>query len=74
MKIIARNKKASHDYFILEKIEVGIVLKGTEVKSVRDGKISIKASWCSFKNGEICLQIMSTLAPTRMETGLIRTV
>lgn len=53
MKIIAKNRKASHDYFILEKIEAGVELKGTEVKSVREGKINIKDSWCSFKNGEI---------------------
>lgn len=53
MKIISRNKKAFHDYFILEKIEAGVELKGTEVKSVREGKINIKDSWCSFKNKEI---------------------
>ena len=53
MKIIAKNKKALHNYFILEKIEAGVELKGTEVKSVRKGNINIKDSWCSFKNGEI---------------------
>lgn len=53
MKIIAKNKKALHDYFILEKIEAGVELKGTEVKSIRKGNINIKDSWCSFKNGEI---------------------
>ena len=42
MKILARNKKALHDYFILEKIEAGVELKGTEVKSVRMGRINIK--------------------------------
>ena len=53
MKIIAKNKKALHNYFILEKIEAGVELKGTEVKSIRKGNINIKDSWCSFKNGEI---------------------
>ena len=41
IKIMARNKKASHDYFILESLEVGIVLTGTEIKSIRDNKVSI---------------------------------
>lgn len=53
MKIIARNKKAQHNYFIIERMESGVELKGTEVKSVRLGRINIKDSWCSFKNGEI---------------------
>ena len=53
MKIIARNKKALHDYFIIERVESGVELKGTEVKSIRAGRINIKDSWCSFKNGEI---------------------
>ena len=53
MKIIAKNKKALHDYFILDKIESGVELKGTEVKSVRLGNINIKDAWCSFKNDEI---------------------
>ena len=53
MKILARNKKALHDYFILERLEAGVELRGTEVKSVRMGRINIKDSWCSFKNGQI---------------------
>ena len=53
MKVIARNKKALHDYFILEKMEVGVSLLGTEVKSIKLGHINIKDSWCSFKNGEM---------------------
>ena len=53
MKILARNKKALHDYFILERLEAGVELRGTEVKSVRMGRITIKDSWCSFKNGQI---------------------
>lgn len=53
IKIIANNKKARHDYFILEEYEAGIVLKGTEVKSVRQGKVSIKESYCQINNAEI---------------------
>ena len=48
IKIIAKNKKASHDYFLLEKIEAGIVLQGTEVKSLRTGKVSIAESYISI--------------------------
>ena len=50
-KTIAQNKKAFHDYFVLEKMEAGIELCGTEVKSIRQGKINLKESWCSIVNG-----------------------
>lgn len=53
IKIIARNKKATHDYFIEEKIECGIVLTGTEVKSLRLGKTSIKESYADIIDGEV---------------------
>ena len=53
MKTIARNKKAFHDYFILESFEAGIELKGTEVKSLRKGAVNLKDSWCSVVKGEI---------------------
>ena len=53
MKIISKNRKALHDYFVLEKLEAGVSLQGTEVKSVSLGHINIKDSWCSFKNGEM---------------------
>lgn len=53
MKTIARNKKAFHDYFILESFEAGIELKGTEVKSLRNGGVNLKDSWCSIIEGEI---------------------
>lgn len=53
IKIIAQNKKAYHDYFVLEKLEAGIELFGTEVKSVRQGKINLKNSWCFVKDGEM---------------------
>jgi len=48
-----RNKKAWHEYFILEEFEAGIELCGTEVKSIRQGKVNLKDSWCGVKNGEI---------------------
>lgn len=52
-KTIARNKKASHDYFIIDSTEAGIELKGTEVKSLRRGNVNLKDSWCSVVNGEL---------------------
>ena len=52
IKIIANNKKAYHDYFILEKYEAGIELAGTEVKSLRQGRCNLKDSWCSIVKGE----------------------
>ncbi|MCQ2463740.1 MAG: SsrA-binding protein SmpB [Clostridia bacterium] len=50
---VAKNRKAEHDYFILEKYEAGIELFGTEVKSIRQGKLNLKDSWCSIEKGEI---------------------
>ena len=52
MKLVANNKKAYHDYFIEEKYECGLVLHGTEVKSLRMGKCSIKEAYCRIENGE----------------------
>ncbi len=52
-KIIAQNKKAWHDYFVDEKYEAGVALTGTEIKSVRAGKVNLKDSYCSFEGGEI---------------------
>lgn len=54
-KLIASNKKAFHDYFVLQKAEAGVALTGTEVKSLRDGKANIKDSYVIFKNGEAFL-------------------
>lgn len=53
IKTVAENRRARHEYSILETIEAGIELKGTEVKSVRCGRISIKDSWCNIVKGEI---------------------
>lgn len=57
-KTIAQNKKAFHDYFIEDKMEAGIELFGTEVKSVRSGKVSLKEAWCSIVDGELLLNGM----------------
>lgn len=53
VNIIARNKKATHDYFILDKYECGIVLTGTEIKSIRKNKVSIQDAYCNIKNNEL---------------------
>lgn len=52
-KIVSQNRKARHDYFIEDSFETGIVLKGTEVKSIRQGKASIKEAYAELKNGEV---------------------
>lgn len=52
MKIITQNRKARHDYFILDTYEAGIKLKGSEIKSIRAGKINIQDSYVTFKGGE----------------------
>ena len=53
LKLVANNKKAYHDYFIEEKYEAGLVLHGTEVKSLRMGKCSIKEAFIRIENGEV---------------------
>ena len=53
VKLVANNKKAYHDYFIDEKYEAGLVLHGTEVKSLRMGKCSIKEAWVRIQDGEV---------------------
>ena len=53
IKILAQNKKAWHDYFVLEQLEAGIALIGTEVKSIRDGGVNLKDSFCTVKDGEL---------------------
>ncbi len=55
-KIITINRKARHDYFVLEAFEAGIELTGTEVKSIRAGGVNLKDSWCSIDNGELFLK------------------
>lgn len=58
-KLIANNKKAYHDYFIEDKYEAGIVLHGTEVKSLRMGKCSVKESFVRIQNGEVYIYGMN---------------
>lgn len=58
VKTLAENKKAYHDYFIDDTIEAGIVLSGTEVKSIRMGKANLKDSYAYIKNGEVILSNM----------------
>ena len=59
MKLVANNKKAYHDYFIEEKIECGIALHGTEVKSLRMGKCSIKETFIRIENAEVFVSGMN---------------
>ena len=58
-KMAANNKKARHDYFIEEVYEAGIVLTGTEIKSIRAGKVSIKESYAKVENGEMIVYGMN---------------
>ncbi len=57
-KTIAQNKKAFHDYFVDEKYEAGIELFGTEVKSLREGRVNMKDCWCNIVGGEIFVNSM----------------
>ncbi|WP_447978620.1 SsrA-binding protein SmpB [Candidatus Nitrospira bockiana] len=54
-KVVATNRKAFHDYHIEDKLEAGIVLKGTEVKSLREGKVNLRDSYASVEQGEVLL-------------------
>ena len=58
VKIIAKNNKAHHEYFIEEKYEAGIELFGTEVKSIRSGAMHLKEAWCQVKDGELWIKQM----------------
>ena len=58
IKTITDNRKARHEYFILESFEAGIELVCTEVKSIRNGSVNLKDSWCSIDNGEIFIKGM----------------
>lgn len=57
-KTISQNKKAFHDYFVIESMEAGIELCGTEVKSIRNGRVNLKDSWCSIDDGELYIKGM----------------
>ncbi len=56
MKIVVQNKKARHDYAILESFEAGIALRGTEVKSLREGNANLRDSYAVIQNGEVLLR------------------
>ena len=58
IKVVAQNKKARHDYFIEQTLETGIVLSGTEVKSIRLGKVNLKDCYALIENGEVFLKAM----------------
>ncbi len=58
VKQAAANRKAFHDYFVLERYEAGIELSGTEVKSIRAGTLNLKDSYCTVKNGELFVRGM----------------
>ncbi len=58
INVIARNKKANHEYFVLESYEAGIVLYGTEIKSIRNTKVSIQDAYCEIKNQEMFINNM----------------
>lgn len=55
-KVLAQNRKARHDYAIVDTIEAGMVLKGTEIKSIRAARINLKDGYATIRNGEIFLQ------------------
>jgi len=58
VKQLAQNRKAYHDYYIEDKLEAGIELCGTEVKSIRMGNVNLKDSFCAYKNGEMLVHGM----------------
>src|SRR5665647_3106276 len=53
IKIVSENRKAFHDYFIDDRVEAGIILTGTEIKSIRNGKVNLKDSYARINNGEV---------------------
>ncbi|MBQ9460955.1 MAG: SsrA-binding protein SmpB [Clostridia bacterium] len=58
LKTIAQNKKAYHEYFVIESFEAGIELCGTEVKSIRQGRVNLKDAWCTIDRGELFVKGM----------------
>ncbi|HEY7350677.1 MAG TPA: SsrA-binding protein SmpB [Ktedonobacterales bacterium] len=56
VKVITVNRQAYHDYFVDETFEAGIALKGTEIKSIRDGKVNLRGAFARVKNGEVWLE------------------
>ena len=64
IKSVAQNRKAWHDYFVEEKYECGLALFGTEVKSIRQGRVNLKESWAQIRGGEIWVEGMH-ISPMR---------
>lgn len=58
IKMVAQNRKAFHDYFVEEKYECGVALFGTEVKSIRQGRVNLKESWAQVRKGEVWVEGM----------------
>ena len=58
IKTVANNRKAFHEYFVLERFEAGIALAGTEVKSIREGRVNLKDSYCTIDRGELFVRNM----------------
>lgn len=63
VKVVATNRKAGFEYFLLEKFEAGLVLNGSEIKSIRAGQISIQESYVDIENGEQAWLVESHIAP-----------
>ena len=53
VKVVSENRKAFHDYFVEERLEAGIILTGTEIKSIRNGRVNLKDSYARVDNGEL---------------------
>ena len=74
IKLIANNKKARHDYFVEDSFEAGIVLHGTEVKSLRQVHCSIKESFVDIDNGEVFIRCISALMKKEISSTKIHFV
>ena len=70
VKQVAANRKALHDYFVLERFEAGVELFGTEVKSIRAGTVNLKDSFCTVKNGELHRREITKLYARTKQDGL----
>ena len=69
-KMVAQNKKAYHDYFIEDTYETGMVLHGTEIKSIRNGKVQLKDAYARLIHGEVFVEHMH-ISPTNKATVII---
>ena len=74
IKPMAQNKKAFHDYFVEERLECGMELKGTEVKSMRQGRMNLKESFAIVKDGEVLGSIVAPASKAAIETFIQETL